>query len=464
MSKFGGKATSDGTTIHQWQFHGGNSQKWIFEHQGDGFYTIKSANATAAYYLGVINDEVVVNSDIVLRDDEITGGMEWNVSVTNSGAFKLTAKKGYSLGYALATNTSDPTNGAKLVHGAYVNDTVYRDEWILEDCASKSLDPFHHSNIQYMRYTRIAGANYWGLGSDTDHTVNIVKSTMYSDDYCIIHDNINTGYYREIYINDELKNTLNNLEAGYQEHYSWLPLLDTTTEQENAAHSSKGETDQLVAEGYFAEGSSEYYGVWAYNYISTLNLLDYWRGAIDTATAAYGVYLTATSFYYSYLMSTSTASMQVTSSQYSNTASIIDDIYDAMNEISYTNRITLSADSRNASLAQQGYTNPLPYKPGTPVVQYQQTNSTQYVRVYTSGKKTGRWIMKYSDIQGLTPTQIQSKFALPGVPTHYCFVNVPSGTTVYIGVVNKSSIDGTLQYELGTTILDSAFGADIPLP
>lgn len=72
--------------------------------------------------------------------------------------------------------------------------------------------------------------------------------------------------------------------------------------------------------------------------------------------------------------------------------------------------------------------------------------------------------MKYSDIQGLTPTQIQSKFALPGVPTHYCFVNVPFETTVYIGVVNKSSIDGTLQYELGTTIPNSAFAADITLP
>lgn len=198
--------------------------------------------------------------------------------------------------------------------------------------------------------------------------------------------------------------------------------------------------------------------------ISTLNLLDYWRGVIDTATAAYGVYLTATSFYYSYLMSTSTASMQVTSSQYSNTASIIDDIDDALSGMNYSGKTTLSAESRNAALSQQGYTSPLPYKPQTPVVKYQQTSSTQYVRVFTESNKTGRWLMKYSDIQGLTPAQIQSKFALPSTPTHYCFVNVPSGTTVYVGVVNQSSVSGTLQYELGTVIPDSAFGSSILLP
>ena len=201
MSKYGGDALSDGTTIHQWQFHGGNSQKWIFKHQGDGFYTIKSANATAGYYLGVIDDEVVVNSDIVLRDDEITGGMEWNVSVTNSGAFKLTAKKGYSLGYALATTTSDPTNGAKLVHGAYVNNDSYRDEWylheenyftyaltdefgftesqasVLEDMYYRVRDAYpNEGNLMIAwRYSRLLGGIYY------DHTLNSLGDWAWSD-------------------------------------------------------------------------------------------------------------------------------------------------------------------------------------------------------------------------------------------------------------------------------------------
>ena len=72
--------------------------------------------------------------------------------------------------------------------------------------------------------------------------------------------------------------------------------------------------------------------------------------------------------------------------------------------------------------------------------------------------------MKYSDIQGLSAEQIQSKFALPNKPTHYCYVNVPSGTTVYVGVVNQSTVSGTLQYELETFISKTAFGDDILLP
>ena len=104
-------------------------------------------------------------------------------------------------------------------------------------------------------------------------------------------------------------------------------------------------------------------------------VLDYWRGVIDTAIAAYG------SFYYSYLMSTSITSMQVTSSQYSNTASIIDDINDALAGTNYSNKTVISAEARNNALNLE---NP-PYKSGTPVVGYKTTKATQFVRVYREG-------------------------------------------------------------------------------
>ncbi|MBO5322853.1 MAG: DNRLRE domain-containing protein [Oscillospiraceae bacterium] len=329
-----------------------------------------------------------------------------------------------------------------------------------------SLDPFHSSNIQYMRFVQIKGADYWGLGQENDHTINIVKSTLLADDYCVIHDNINAGYYRALYINNELKTTLNNLEAGYQEHYSIIPLFNTTTTEENAAHSAKGKTDQLVEAGYFASGSSEYYGAWAYNYVSSINRLDYWIGVVDTATAAFQVYLTLTTFYSSYMSANNTSNAQVTSTQYQNSAEILDDIDDALSGMNYTYQTTVSADSRNAALAPQGYSEP-PYTPQTPVVQYQQTSSTQYVRVFTTGSngnKIGRWLMKYSDIQGLTPAEIQSKFMLPNPPTHYCYVYVPTGTTIYVGVVNNSSISGTLQYELAEILSESYYGTSMLLP
>ena len=51
--------------------------------------------------------------------------------------------------------------------------------------------------------------------------------------------------------------------------------------------------------------------------------------------------------------------------------------------------------------------------------------------------------MKYSDIQGLTPAQIQSKFALPNTPTHYCYVNVPAvaqGTVLCVGALSQETV------------------------
>lgn len=74
--------------------------------------------------------------------------------------------------------------------------------------------------------------------------------------------------------------------------------------------------------------------------------------------------------------------------------------------------------------------------------------------------------MRYSDIQGLSAIQIQSKYALPNTPTHYCFVNVPSGTSVYAGVVGDNygfTAGEAIQFELSGTIPDSSFGNGIPL-
>lgn len=137
-----------------------------------------------------------------------------------------------------------------------------------------------------------------------------------------------------------------------------------------------------------------------------------------------------------------------------------------MNGMSSTNRKVISAEERNLSLQGKGYTNP--YEVGTPVVEFSQNSTTQYVRVYTTGttQPTGKWIMKYSDIHGLTPAQIQSKFALPNTPTHYCFVNVPKGIQMYAGIVGENygyTAGQAVQFELGTNIPTESFGVGIPL-
>ena len=44
--------------------------------------------------------------------------------------------------------------------------------------------------------------------------------------------------------------------------------------------------------------------------------------------------------------------------------------------------------------------------------------------------------MNAEDIKGLTPKQIQDKFALPSTPKYVTDVTVPKGTTMRTGTVN----------------------------
>ena len=143
-----GPTMAAGTTIHQWSFHGGNSQKWILTHMGDGYYTIRSNNSSSAYYMGVINDSTGLDVDVVLRTGSITDGMKWKFTKTANGAYKVIPKIGEPMGYTLATTTSNAENGYKLIQGAYIDNNSYRDEWELYDVVfsfvnyyDSSLDP-----------------------------------------------------------------------------------------------------------------------------------------------------------------------------------------------------------------------------------------------------------------------------------------------------------------------------------
>ena len=99
-----------------------------------------------------------------------------------------------------------------------------------------------------------------------------------------------------------------------------------------------------------------------------------------------------------------------------------------------------------------GYDNP-PYKPGTIVKEIELTKDSTFVRVYdgeVSGMYGG-WVMKAEDIAGLTPKQIQDKFALPSVPKYVVDVKLTKGTTIRTGIVNPLEgwgNGGGVQYDL----------------
>ncbi|MBD5401948.1 hypothetical protein HDR58_03980, partial [bacterium] len=112
---------------------------------------------------------------------------------------------------------------------------------------------------------------------------------------------------------------------------------------------------------------------------------------------------------------------------------------------------TSSADDVNTIFKEtMGYE--VPYKPGTTVSEIQLTESTTFVRVYdkTNSRMQGGWVMKAEDVAGLTPQEIQNKFALPTTPKYICDVNLEAGTKLRTGEANRlfGFEGGGQQYDL----------------
>jgi len=103
-----------------------------------------------------------------------------------------------------------------------------------------------------------------------------------------------------------------------------------------------------------------------------------------------------------------------------------------------------------------------PYHVDYPVIDFKTTSNESFVRVFRQGENSaeGAFIMKQSNLVGLTPVQIKDKFALNFVPNKIVDVNVPSGTNLRIGKVAprpNGTSGGKIQFELKDQISSSNF-------
>ena len=93
-----------------------------------------------------------------------------------------------------------------------------------------------------------------------------------------------------------------------------------------------------------------------------------------------------------------------------------------------------------------------PYTPKTVVQDITLDCDTIFVRVYDgniSGLRGG-WVMCAEDIKGLTPEQIQQKFALPSTPKYIGEVKLKAGSNIRMGEVNPNYgfNGGGIQFDL----------------
>jgi filamentous hemagglutinin len=96
------------------------------------------------------------------------------------------------------------------------------------------------------------------------------------------------------------------------------------------------------------------------------------------------------------------------------------------------------------------------YLPGTKVYTYTTPASgDKFVRVYvgegaSQTSQAASWMMRASDIEGLSPQQIKDKFALSQVPTYVTDVNIPAGQTMRASTANGilGNGGGGVQFEV----------------
>jgi hypothetical protein len=94
---------------------------------------------------------------------------------------------------------------------------------------------------------------------------------------------------------------------------------------------------------------------------------------------------------------------------------------------------TVKAESVNATFPKDYHP---PYKPGTSVTRFETGTEEAFVRLHGADNQIGGWVVKKDAIRGLTPAEVQSKYALPSAPTHISAVTVPAKTKMEFGTVN----------------------------
>lgn len=127
-----GPSNDSGAIIHQWKMHGYASQQWNFELLSDGYYKIKSMHS--GLYLSVENNSSEQNAAVKQKAFNNGSGQLWKVELLSDGAYKLTPKSGESSNRVLASASYDSVdNGIVIQQRLFVDDTNYKDEWIIYD-------------------------------------------------------------------------------------------------------------------------------------------------------------------------------------------------------------------------------------------------------------------------------------------------------------------------------------------
>ena len=179
-----GPTMANGTEIHQWSFHGDDSQKWrLIYNTSNQSYTIRSLNSASNYYLSVENGAQGDGQSIVLSTSIQT---QWKIESGEEG-FKIISYTSGNTDYVLATSVSNKDNGKKLIQGDYVaGNNSYRDEWDIIPArygtqTFRELDSSQYNDINCHGYAMMRDDNPQGWDLSVRE---YIVSEIDRDSYC----------------------------------------------------------------------------------------------------------------------------------------------------------------------------------------------------------------------------------------------------------------------------------------
>ena len=228
-----GPSSNSGTIIHQWQYYGHDSQKWILELQTDGYYTIKSAYS--GLYLSVQGNSSYENAAIMQLSGGNGTGQKWKITKTDSGAYKINAKCGDIGNLCLSLENDSFDNGIAIQHKVHINDSNYMDEWQID---TPNMPAFFTEMINrgFATSTDIVSTND-GFFLLTKPLSNIFKysgiNSLYSKSDFSESDNVD-NYYDDWYFYCVYS------EGGYT--YSLCKMREQEHEHDNGVVNADGDT------------------------------------------------------------------------------------------------------------------------------------------------------------------------------------------------------------------------------
>ena len=227
------QAMQNGTTIHQWSFHGGATSRWKIEMQTDGYYTICSLHSgSTPYYLGIENDSTADGARVVLRSGPITDGMKWFFFMERTGSWIIYPKVGGTTrALAVEYQYYQEELGLDLISAIPSYDRYDSEKWFLRNLEDTIEDNLYNMGLidgddivstdDGFSMITVSLADLWlqrGIYTIT-LTDDVLQVDKFYDDWYLIGLRENaTAVYGMVKMREE--------ESDYQENSEGRPLAD----------------------------------------------------------------------------------------------------------------------------------------------------------------------------------------------------------------------------------------------